>query len=459
MRVRGGNRGRSQRGQTMALVAISIVSLLAMAALAIDVVTLYAARGQAERAADAASLAAAKALADSGVTTDPTNASPDNIWKNACALAMQEANAVAAQNPIVGQAPTPVLTFNAPAPDCSTQNVPATSTFSTNPQVAVSLTATGLPTFFARIWSGATNSASGTAIAEAYNPSGSASSPNGELPNAPRCVKPLLLPNCDPNFGSTCTGSGNTFVALSDGTITNPGDQSNAGVIGETIELQPQCTSSGCLPSATKATKTLSYYAVNVNAPAQYMCPGNCSMGALPSGNLFQDALACCNLVTLQCGSAVPTLDPDAIATIQSEATAAGQCLIHGTGPLTGNNCPSSLEQDCLDTASPPLFTMKAGSNNPLISKASGSGVAVSDIITTSDSVVSLPIYDPTSGMPSLTNPIQIIGYLQVFINDVDSNGNVYVTVLNVAGCGNSSSPAQQVTGAGTAVPVRLIHN
>jgi Putative Flp pilus-assembly TadE/G-like len=458
MRVRGGNRGRSQRGQTMALVAISIVSLLAMAALAIDVVTLYAARGQAERAADAASLAAAKALADSGVTTDPTNASPDNIWKAACALATQEAIAVAAQNPIVGQSPTPVLTFNAPAPDCSTPNVPATSTFSTNPQVTVSLTATGLPTFFARIWSGATNSASGTAIAEAYNPSGSASSPNGELPNAPRCVKPLLLPNCDPNINSGCTGSGNTFVALSDGTITNPGDQSNAGVIGETIELQPQCTSSGCLPSATKATKTLSYYAVRVPLTAGYMCPGNCSMGALPSGDPFQDALACCNLLTLQCGgSGALTLVPNAIGTIQSEAAAAGQCLIHGTGSLTGNNCQSSLEQDCLDTASPPLFTMKAGSNNPLVSKASGSGVAVSDIITTSDSVVSLPIYDPTTNqMP--TNPIQIIGYLQVFINDVDSSGDVFVTVLNVAGCGNSSPGGSEVVGAGPAVPVRLIH-
>ena len=46
-----------------------MVSLLAMAALAIDVVTLYVARTEVQRAADAAALAGAKALADSGVTT------------------------------------------------------------------------------------------------------------------------------------------------------------------------------------------------------------------------------------------------------------------------------------------------------------------------------------------------------------------------------------------------------
>ena len=39
-------RRHHERGQTIILVAISIVSLLAMAALAIDVVTLYAARSE-----------------------------------------------------------------------------------------------------------------------------------------------------------------------------------------------------------------------------------------------------------------------------------------------------------------------------------------------------------------------------------------------------------------------------
>ena len=62
------SRRSGERGQTIILVAVSLVSLLAMAALAIDVVTLYVARGEMQRAADAAALAGAKAFVDSGVT-------------------------------------------------------------------------------------------------------------------------------------------------------------------------------------------------------------------------------------------------------------------------------------------------------------------------------------------------------------------------------------------------------
>ena len=43
-----------QKGQTLVLVAISLFVLIAMAPLAIDVTTLYAARGEMQRAADAA---------------------------------------------------------------------------------------------------------------------------------------------------------------------------------------------------------------------------------------------------------------------------------------------------------------------------------------------------------------------------------------------------------------------
>ena len=60
---------QNEQGQTIILVAISLVSLLAMAALAIDIVTLYLASSEIQRAADATALAAAKAIADSGVTT------------------------------------------------------------------------------------------------------------------------------------------------------------------------------------------------------------------------------------------------------------------------------------------------------------------------------------------------------------------------------------------------------
>ena len=51
---------RRERGVTILLVAIAMMALLAMAALAIDIVTLYVSEGDAQRAADAAALGSAK---------------------------------------------------------------------------------------------------------------------------------------------------------------------------------------------------------------------------------------------------------------------------------------------------------------------------------------------------------------------------------------------------------------
>ena len=56
---------KNERGITIVLVAFSLLSLLGMAALAIDVSTLYVAHGEAQRAADAAALAGARMFASS----------------------------------------------------------------------------------------------------------------------------------------------------------------------------------------------------------------------------------------------------------------------------------------------------------------------------------------------------------------------------------------------------------
>ena len=90
---------RSHRGQTIALVAVSMVSLLAVAALAIDLTTLYVAKGEIQRAADSAALAGAKAFVDSGVTTYPTNTGLQSV---AQALVNSYAVAAAGQNNVAG---------------------------------------------------------------------------------------------------------------------------------------------------------------------------------------------------------------------------------------------------------------------------------------------------------------------------------------------------------------------
>ena len=84
-----------QRGQTIALVAISMISFIAMAALAIDLTSLYSARSEIQRAADAAALAGAKAFVDSGFTTDPGNSNLRTIALN---MAQSYAAGVASQN-------------------------------------------------------------------------------------------------------------------------------------------------------------------------------------------------------------------------------------------------------------------------------------------------------------------------------------------------------------------------
>ena len=98
-----------EHGQTIVLVALTIVTLLAMAALAIDVVTLYVAKGEVQRAADAAALVAAKAFVDSGVTSEPTNASLQTLAQN---LGTAGVNGILQQNKVAGIAPAVVGTPN-----------------------------------------------------------------------------------------------------------------------------------------------------------------------------------------------------------------------------------------------------------------------------------------------------------------------------------------------------------
>ena len=66
----------NQQGVIITLVAVFMLFVIgAMAALSIDVVTLYTARSEAQLAADAAALAGARVLANSGMTSDTTGVS------------------------------------------------------------------------------------------------------------------------------------------------------------------------------------------------------------------------------------------------------------------------------------------------------------------------------------------------------------------------------------------------
>ena len=158
-------RRHGERGVTIVFVALAMVAIMAMAALSIDVITLYLAREEAQRSADAAALAAAKVLSMSGMVGDPDNVQGSLSvapWPAACDLAAQTAQAVANQNVIggsVANSATVTFLYNGVTADCSAPS----ASFAINPQVQVKVVRQGLPNFFSRIWNRAGSNVSATA--------------------------------------------------------------------------------------------------------------------------------------------------------------------------------------------------------------------------------------------------------------------------------------------------------
>ncbi len=96
-----------ERGITMVLVALAMVAIIAMAALSIDVVTLYLAKEEAQRSADAAALAAARVISISGITGTGNTDIDTASWSAICGTsgaATQTAQAVGKQNSVANVA-------------------------------------------------------------------------------------------------------------------------------------------------------------------------------------------------------------------------------------------------------------------------------------------------------------------------------------------------------------------
>jgi Flp pilus assembly protein TadG len=474
---------QKERGVTLALVAASMVAMIAMAALSIDIGTLYQAKAEAQRAADAAALAAARIISISGVTGDPNTASS---WQAVCGLtgtATVAANSIAqAQWNFVNgvAAPTVTVTYGTGtgSPDCSTL-AGSTSSFTVNPTVTVYVRQPSVPTFFGRIFAlipggtSTTSGVSGTATAEVYNPSGSGFVGNDVMvPVQPRCVKPWIVPDADPLHpapgvtGPCIGGPGSNHCAKfveQLGTIVTPGvtlASTPGGVIGETFNLVPDCNTTGAcnsgppynpglpaypnVPTPPLSTPNLQYFPVLVQDPSP--AAATCAAGD------YQQAIAGCdNTTPYQCG--VPFGGPSSTQVNLNEnpygangdTSLGAQCLIHASA--TGST-PSG--QDILVTNSFP-FLIQAGSANPLT-------LGSSTNISSSTSIVSLPIYDSTGPLPTGQTPdVTVVGFLQVFINYVNTDGSLNVTVLNVAGCSNQSTAGSAFVAGSSPVPVRLI--
>jgi Flp pilus assembly protein TadG len=409
-------RRKGERGQTIVLVAVSLVTLLAMAALAVDVVTLYVARSEMQRAADAAALAAAKAFVDSGVTSDPTNATRQTLAQT---MATTVINSILPQNKVSGA--TPLLVAGSPAFDFTKLG---------NPQVTVTLQRTDLPTFFSRIWSSNLATVTASAVAEAYNPS---NSPAGYSPIAPKCVKPLLVANQDPKSGAAPS-------KLVDPTSGAP---VAANVIGERVFITP-CPAGACAPIAGQF---LQFRPALVAPGAANLCPGACT----PPASDYETSIDCCD-----------SANPPATQYVCGNPVAITPVNAALLNPQLSNDTNNGLQcvtnhpaEDTLDpTTLPDMPDFTLGTEPPKI--IAGSGPLSGNAVTTSRSITTFPIVENAD-----VNPVRVIGFLEVFVDPVTPAipTNTQAHILNVIGCGNSPGAGPAVLGGGySPIPVRLIH-
>ena len=439
---------KNERGVTMVLVAFSLLALLGMAALAIDIASLYVAHGEAQRAANAAALAGARMFATSGYTSASASLAATDICQTsgpgASAAANRQAEAVAAQNLIAGQ-PAAVQSIT-----CDV--TPA------NPQVAVKVQRTGLPSFFGRIWGSAANSVSATGVAEAYNPSGSTA------PIRVQGVKPWLIPNCDPtNVGPGDCAAGGRFVDNTNGSIQN-----NGSFVGKTITLTH--VTGAAVPKVTTAppTRTLDYYRLNVPIrPPAPICPSASAVSCGQVGsNDYHDNVACASTFQFSCGQTVGAGQTVTVGGGSGFFTNEGtQCLIHAGGQGLMSDQDELLPSGGPPSGSAPIRISGGNNNpNPLLQGVTS--------ISRSDSIVTVPIYhrvgvDPNLCPSGCNQTATIVGFLQLGVTQnvppgnpppPVANGKVEAVIMNVSGC-NSGAGGTPVSGGGVSpIPVRLIH-
>lgn len=444
-------RGRrtSRRGMALFTVAFGMVGLVSVIGLSVDLVYLYAARSEAQRAADAAAVAGAQVFANSGYTSGLLSNIQVEPIAAADAAGIGNANKVGGQSPNINP-----NNFSAACPTPTGSDGCFDLSNSSDPQITVVVQRTvahgnPLPLFFMKLIGVATADVSATATAEAYNPS-----VGGGPPINLQSIKPWLVPNCDPGHSvpvgdsrgnPNCPVSGglSEYYVYPPGTpqesqILNPGPLPS-GVVGEQIALKPGSPSQAPAPS-----QFYPLYLAQNNGTRCPACAGSItSSNGGGSASLYQQNIECWIPSIYTCGTQNVAL---ASGNMVGPTSAGVDCLIHET---------SGSGQDTINLTTTP-FQMIAGTANPYVTPGT--------VITSSDSVVAVPLYDganlcPGGSCPASTN-VQIEGFLQVFlVQEGPPQGTVTSAVLNVAGCGNGKVSSGLSSTNSFPIAVRLIHD
>jgi hypothetical protein len=413
----------------------------AMAALSIDVVTLYTARSEAQLAADAGALAGARALANSGMTSDLSGASIPGAETLATSIATQ----VASNSEVGGRKLNGTVTAACAAGNPTNQEICVSfnntaTTFGTDPQVTVRVQRIDLPTFFARIWGSAQLKVTAVATAEAYNPSGQTAA--GKSPVSPICVKPWLVPNIPPNPGAV---NASRIIDPSTGAIldTNLIGYATQG-LGAAKRLQAACD-----PDCSSGLGSASSYHYYPGDPATTFPPPT---QALPTcspaiSSPYQESVAGCIQAPISCNSTA-NIDLSSNPSRNTDTLNAVACLTH-TQNGNGDQYQNAGGQG-------PPFEFVGGSDNPIPG-------AANQVVMVSDSIVTVPVFDIAARVTP-TPQVTIIGFLQLFL-DPDGKetpvaaapGSTRTKVINIIGCGSNATGATIFGNGASPVAVRLI--
>jgi hypothetical protein len=446
---------RTQRGSTILIVAASLIVILLLAGLAIDLVAFYLGRGEAQRAADAGALAGAQQFVSSGFFTGAVTQG------TVTTLATDSATAAAEQNKVGGQALT-ASDITVPTPDFSRSG---------NPLITVQVSK-ALPTFFMNIFGFSTVTVATAATAEAYDPGGTTGGPTF----CASCLKPFLVPNCDPahpvlasnsEANTNCGGSGLSKKGVPTGaTVACP--KGVTGTCYPSYFVDPNnngaiVNSGVCTWSASTQTCSGGVigepWQLHTNAaPSQWY---ELSFDGSQSKSSFENAVQKCSTTVVTCGTQIDTMDGKAVG---PNGHSVG-CLIT-YGQTCNSQSATSTDTITINTAASPPYSVTAGSGNPFF----GSGTTIAQ----SASLVTVPVYDG-HGLSSGKDTVTVVGYMQIFIKDIQHNGpsdDIDVDVLNTSSCGATGGAACGATGGGNTggsgtvsgggasfVPVRLIQH
>lgn len=460
------------------IVAASLVMILGMCALSIDLVAGYLARVQCQRAADAAALAGASEFLTQGCTSTG-GCTPGGTQET---LATQQALAVAAENPVMGLAPT-----------SSTVGTVYSYPNPLEPQITVTVYRDSthqdpLPTMFARIFGINFMNVSASATAEAYNPSGSGT------PTAAGCVKPFLVPNCDPNFpvqkGSAEAADHGNPSCVCGGAGLAEGDcagnygsdyimsyyvypvNSSTGTPGALVH-PGVCSWAGTFCSGGDVGSEWVLHSTGTPSQWNTIAFGNANVTSM-SANEYRAYITECAPQRIACQSTLNTLTGAKVGPTNQGVEA----LINATGlGMNGGQdfmCSPTFAGGSGYCPTEP-FPITPGSNNPYNMTETFYGGP-------SDSIATVVVYDcPFSSDTGCYDPAQpngvtlspgsndlvtVEGFMQIFIQDVEHTGSddlVNTVVLNVVGCGGTSgssgggSVPPAVAPGGSPIPIRLI--